>query len=152
MGFQIEIIDAQPQPALAIRTTVPVERLGEEVGKAYGMVIGYLASLGEQAQGPAFICYHSMDMAALDVEIGFPVPREIPGAGPVIATQIAGGRRAVTHYKGPYEGLKEPYEALMGWIPSQGETWQGMSYEFYFNSPDEVPPSELLTRIELLLA
>lgn len=152
MSFQFDIVDSQPRPALAVRLTVPVERLGEVVGESFDKVMGHAASLGEQVQGPAFICYHTMDMAALDVEIGFPVARQLPGAGEVAATWIAGGRRAVTHYKGPYEGLKEPYEALWAWIAEHGETPSGVSYEYYFNAPDEVPPSELLTRIELLLA
>lgn len=152
MAFQFEIVESQPQPALAVRTTVPVERLGEEIGKAYQMVIDHLTAIDEPPLGPAFVGYHSMDMAALDVEIGFPVAHEVAGSGTVVATHIPGGRRAVTFHKGPYDAVAATYEALGAWVVDKGEQPTGIAYEFYFNAPGEVPESELLTRIELLLA
>ena len=43
------------------------------------------------------------------------------------------------------------YAAMNGWMSDNGYVPTGVVYEFYYNSPEEVPESELLTKIEFLL-
>lgn len=43
------------------------------------------------------------------------------------------------------------YNALIEWMTSQGHIPTGVVYEFYLNSPMEVPESELLTKVVFLL-
>ena len=151
MAYVFEVIEAQAQPALAIRTVTSVDHLPEEIGKAYGAIAAYLAEKGEQPQGPAFVAYYNMDMQKLDVEIGFPVAKEIAGSGDVLGTHIPAGRKATCMYKGPYKDMAATYAALTRWIDDNGYVPTGVVYEFYYNSPDQVPESELLTKIEFLL-
>jgi effector-binding domain-containing protein len=47
--------------------------------------------------------------------------------------------------------LKPVYNALLQWIGENGHTPTGIAYEFYYNSPNEVPESDLLTKIILPL-
>ena len=54
-------------------------------------------------------------------------------------------------YKGPYKDMESTYEALGKWMEAHGHIPTGVVYEFYYNSPTEVPESELLTEIEFLL-
>ncbi len=50
-------------------------------------------------------------------------------------------------YKGLYSGMEQPYNEMAKWIKDNGYIATGISYEYYFNSPHEVPESELLTKI-----
>ena len=50
-------------------------------------------------------------------------------------------------FKGPYKEMEPVYNAMMQWIQENGYTPTGTAYEFYYNSPLEVPESELLTKI-----
>jgi len=47
--------------------------------------------------------------------------------------------------------MEEPYKVIMQWIDDQGHKPTGVYYEFYYNSPAEVPESELLTKIVIPL-
>lgn len=151
MAYVFEVIETQAQPTLSIRMVTSVDRLPQEIGKAYGSIITYLMQKGEQPQGPAFVAYYNMDMQKLDVEMGFPVAKEVAGNGDILATYIPAGRRATCMYKGPYKDMAATYEALTKWMNDNGHVPTGVAYEFYYNSPDEVPESELLTKIEFLL-
>lgn len=88
-----------------------------------------------------------MDMENLDVELGFPVSRAFEGRGEIKAGQIAEGKQVSCMHKGPYEASAAAYDAMTGWVEEKGHIPTGVAYEFYFNSPMEVPESELLTKI-----
>ena len=36
---------------------------------------------------------------------------------------------------------------MMEWVPANGYTATGVSYEFYLNDPEQTPENELLTKI-----
>jgi effector-binding domain-containing protein len=151
MAYTFDVVETQAQPALAIRTVTSVDHLPQDIGKAYGAIIAYLTEKGEQALGPAFVAYYNMDMQKLEVEIGFPVAKEIAGNGDILAVHLPAGRKATCMYKGPYKDMAPTYAAMNGWMSDNGYVPTGVVYEFYYNSPEEVPESELLTKIEFLL-
>ncbi|MEO1681374.1 MAG: AraC family transcriptional regulator [Pseudomonadota bacterium] len=68
--------------------------------------------------------------------------------------QLAGGRYAVLHYKGPYAGLSEAYRYLYGqWLSSSQESLRDApSFEHYLNDPTDTAPADLLTDIYMPLA
>ncbi|RYD03611.1 hypothetical protein N752_18735 [Desulforamulus aquiferis] len=43
--------------------------------------------------------------------------------------------------------MEPVYNAMMQWINENGYAPTGVAYEFYYNSPMEVPESELLTKV-----
>lgn len=151
MAFVFQIIETQAQPVLAVRTVTSIKNLPNELGKAFGSIAAYLAEKGEEPLGPAFTAYYNMDMEKLDVEIGFPVAKEVAGKGEIISTHIPAGKKATGFHKGSYSGISATYEALTKWISDQGRAPAGVVYEYYFNAPTEVPESELLTKIESCL-
>ncbi len=151
MAYMFQIIETETQPALAVRTVTSAGNLPQMVGPAYGAIIAYLAEMGQQPLGPAFIAYYNLDMEKLQVEIGFPVAQEIAGRGDIIARPIPAGKRAAVFHLGPYSELASTYDALAKWIADRGYEPTGTAYEFYYNSPAEVPESQLLTKIEFLL-
>jgi len=151
MAYHFEIIETTSQPVLSIRKTTPVNQLPQELGQAYHSIITYLEELGQQPADAPFACYYNMDMENLDVEMGFPVISALPGRGEIQASEIPAGKKATALYAGPYQEMGPTYEALTQWIKDAGQEPTGVVYELYYNSPLEVPESELLTKIVFLL-
>jgi effector-binding domain-containing protein len=128
-----------------------MSNLTAEIGKAYAALFPYLGELGESPVGAPFAAYYNMDMQDLDVEIGIPVSKPIAGRGEVKQSSIPAGKQASCVYKGAYDQIGPAYESLTKWITEKKEVPTGVCYEYYLNSPGEVPDSELLTKIVFLL-
>lgn len=147
MNYQFELTEQPAQPALSMRTRTAVNNLSQELGKAYCAIIQYLNEMNEQPKEAAFAAYYNMDMQDLDVEMGFPVAKPLAGKGEIKSSEIPAGKQVSCLYKGPYSKMEPVYNAMMQWINENGHIPTGVSYEFYYNSPMEVPESELLTKI-----
>lgn len=147
MDYGFEIVETGAQPALSIRTVTSVGNLPQELGKAFHAIMAYMEELGEKPEEAAFAAYHNMDMENLDVEMGFPVRKTLLGRGQIVSSEIPAGRKATYLYKGPYREMEPVYRAMTEWIAENGHQPTGVVYEFYYNSPLEVPESELLTKI-----
>lgn len=151
MTFVIEMVETQAQPTLVLRAVTPVTELSKLLGKAFMDIVTHIMELGEQPVGPAFVGYFNMDMERLELEIGFPVSKPLPGKGDIEASQIPAGKQVTCMYKGPYMGMPPAYEEIKQWIKDNGYKAIGTVYEYYYNSPEEVPESELLTKIVFLV-
>jgi effector-binding domain-containing protein len=147
MPYHCEVKEQHAQPTLVIRTRTPVQELPTVIGGAYGAIAQYLGELGEPPAGPPFTAYFNQDMQNLDVEIGFPVSRALPGRGEIHASEIPGGKVATCLYTGPYSGMEPAYNALFQWMEANGYQATGVAYEVYLSDPDETPPEELQTQI-----
>ncbi|XUX00396.1 MAG: GyrI-like domain-containing protein [Dehalogenimonas sp.] len=55
----------------------------------------------------------------------------------------------LNRYKGPYAGMETAYGEFMKWLEEAGLKPVGPWFEYYLNSSQEVPESELLTRIQV---
>ena len=84
----------------------------QTIGEGFGKVIQYLGSIGEQPVGAPYIGYYNMDMEDLDIELGFPVAKALPGKGEFKASQLPGGKTGTCLYTGPYGEMPAAYEAL----------------------------------------
>jgi len=149
MDYNIELKEQGLQPVLSIRKTTAGGNLPQEIGKAYGSIMQYLQELGEQPAEAPYTAYYNMDMEHLDVEMGFPVSKQLAGKGEIKAGSIPAGKYAECMYKGPYAEMAPAYDAMNKWIAEKGLEAAGIAYEVYYNSPAEVPESELLTKIML---
>ena len=90
MGFVIEMVETQEQPTLVLKTVTPVSELPKILGKAFMDIVTHIMELGEQPVGPAFVGYFNMDMERLELEIGFPVSKALPGKGDILAGTHSG--------------------------------------------------------------
>jgi len=147
MSYPCEVKELPAQQALYIRTRAAVQDLPKVFGAGYGKIAQYLGELGEQPAGPPFAAYYNMDMNNLDVELGFPTTRQLPGKEEIKAGEISGGRVATCLYTGPYSDIEPAYAALMKWMADNGYEGTGVSYELYLNDPTDTPPAELQTQI-----
>ncbi len=147
MDYQITLKQNKPQPVLTIRKITSVNKLPEEIGRAYGMIAMYMQEMGEQPKEAPYTAYYNMDMENLDVEMGFPVSKPIEGRGEIKSGEIPEGRYVEGMYQGPYSGLAAAYDAINAWLAEKVLNTPGTAYEYYFNTPGQVPDSELLTKI-----
>ena len=147
MEYKFELSEQPSYPVLSMRTRTAVGNLPQELGRAYQAIIAYLGELGEKPSGPAFAAYYNMDMEDLDVEMGFIAAKPLDGKGDITASEIPAGKQVSYLYKGSYKGMEPVYNAMMQWINENSHTPVGMAFEFYYNSPMEVPENELLTKI-----
>lgn len=147
MNYNIELKEKSAQPVLAIRVITAVGNLPQEIGKAYGSIMQYLNELGEQPAEAPYTAYYNLDMEHLDVEMGFPVSKSLPEKNEIKSGEIPAGKYAECMYKGPYAEMVPAYDAMNKWIAEKGHEATGISYEVYYNSPSDVPESELLTKI-----
>jgi effector-binding domain-containing protein len=147
MDFQCEIKEQGAQPTLYIRARTPIDGLPKLLGESYGKIAGYLGELGEGPAGAPFAAYYNMDMQDLDVEIGFPVLKTIPGKDDIQASQVPGGKLGYALHTGRYGDIAPAYDALTQFVKEQGYEPTGVAYEFYLNDPDETPPENLQTQI-----
>ncbi len=145
--IKIELIEQQIQPVLSVRTRTKLEDLPDLIGKSYQKIMDYLNELGEEAVGVPFTAYYNLDVQDLDVEMGFPVAKPLPGKGQIISGEIPGGRVVSSMHYGPYQEMEKHYAEITRWISDHGLEATGVAYEYYYNSPEDVPESELLTRI-----
>jgi len=146
MAYHCQLKEQPAQTALSVRTHAAVEDLPAQFDKAYGAIMQYLGDLGEQPAGMPFAAYYNMDMQNLDIEIGFPVARNLASRGDIQASQFPGGKLASVMHVGPYDQLGAAYEALMQWVTEHGYEATGVTYELYYSGP-ETPPEEIRTEI-----
>lgn len=152
MNFNIEFSEKPLQPVLSIRTRTSVDKLPVEIGRAYEAIIEYLKKIGEEPSDAPFTAYYNLDMEDLDVEMGFPVAKPLPGKGDIISSEIPAGKQVSGMFKGPYSQMVSLYDAMNKWISDNGYKAVGTAYEYYYNSPkDGIPESELLTKVVLPL-
>ena len=151
MDYVCELKEGSDQPVLSRRLRTSVDRLPQVMGETYGAIAGYLAEIAEAPAGPPFAAYYNMDMQDLDVEIGFPVAKKLPGRGDIQAGEIPAGKMAACLHIGPYSDVHLAYNALFQWVQEQGHEATGVAYETYLNDPGETPPQELRTQVVLRL-
>ncbi len=132
-----------------VRVRTPVDKLPELIGRSYGQIMALIQQWGLKVSGPLYTAYFNLDKEDLDVEIGFPVDTSFDRQGEIRPGEIAAGTYATCFHKGLYSEMEPTYKQLTDWIEEQGAVPTGIAYEFYLNSPDEVPESELLTKILL---
>jgi hypothetical protein len=88
MDYKIELIEQGAQHVISIRKTTAMSNLPQEIGKAYCSIIQYLNEIGEQPTEVPFTAYYNLDMEHLDVEMGFPVSKQLAGRGEIKASEI----------------------------------------------------------------
>ncbi|MCL4248415.1 MAG: GyrI-like domain-containing protein [Anaerolineae bacterium] len=147
MSYKCEVRVQVPKTTLTVRTRTPVSHLPQVLGQAFDEIMAYLGALGEQPAGPPFVVYHNMDMQNLDIEIGFPVSKRLPGKDRVQAGNLPEGRVATCLHTGPYSEIGQAYEALSKWVDENGYQATGTAIEIYLNDPEVTAPDKLQTQI-----
>jgi effector-binding domain-containing protein len=149
MALDIELVEQETQTVMFIRTRTTFADMPKVIGESYGKIMQYLGEISEQPAGMPYAAYYNLDMQDMDLEMGFPVAKPLPGKGEVKPGEIPAGKYVTCLYKGPYSQLEQAYNELFKWLQENGRELTGVYYEYYYNSPMEVPESELLTKIAI---
>lgn len=143
----MEIRNVKSQNTISIRMKTSIQKLPQEIGKAYGEIGQYMGELGIKCVGAPYAMYFNEDMSNLDVEIGMPVAEKHPDKNNIKSSEIPSGKAAVKLYVGPYSGLKNAYTEFIEWIKKEGLTTKDFCYEVYIDDPQSTPPEKLRTEI-----
>ncbi len=152
MDYLIELEEQAELPTLSVRRRSAVQDLSAVLGPAYGEIMTFADMQGLSIQGPAYVIYYNMDMDDLDLEIGFVAGEKVPGNDSIQSSVIPAGKYVSSMHAGPYAEMVPLYEAMMAFMKEHSLPPSGPAIEFYYNSPMEVPESELKTKVMLGVA
>jgi effector-binding domain-containing protein len=142
MSYPCEIKEQESQPALAIRTNATLQTLPAVIGRSFGDIYKYIQSIGENPSGAPYVAYFNypnMDMQHLEIELGFPVSKKIPGKGDILLSEMPGGKVATCLYTGAYDNMEPAYTEMTRFVEDQGYKIAGVTYEFYLDPPETSP-------------
>ena len=141
MNYDFEIRELRPEPILGIRATTTPAEISTVLAEVLPKVHSFAQQRGYELASPPLTIYHSYTADKVELEGGVTLLRRGSGEGEIKAGMLPGGRAAVTVHEGPYEKLKEAYQALESWIPMQGMVAAGPPWEIYWTDPGQEPDS-----------
>jgi len=150
MERKIETKELADQPVVSTRFKTSTAKIGEDFGKAFGALFGYLGKTGVQLAGPPFVLYHDEEFREedMDVELCVPVADEVPGEGEVTGRVVPGGKVASTMHAGPYDEVGPAWQDLMLWISEKGYRPAGAGREIYLVGPEQArDPADYRTEV-----
>ena len=102
---RIDVREARPYLGIRDRLTM-TELAGAAIPALVDEVFAWLAREGVAPQGPPFIRYHVIDMAAkLEIEVGVPVRAAVKGDERVAPGVLPAGRYASLEWRGAEDGV-----------------------------------------------
>ena len=106
----MELKELADQPVLGVRRRIRMAEIGEEIGRAYMAIFGYLGDTGGFPAGPPFTLYYDEEYKEEDMDVQFcvPVSRRMAGKGEVAGMELEGGRMASTLHVGSFEAVGKP--------------------------------------------
>ena len=148
--MKIELTQQAEQFTLHVRLKTSVAGLNEAFDKNFALIESYLSEIGEQPAAAPYAAYYNHDMQNLDVEMGFPVAKALPGRDEIKAGVIPAFEQAVCGiHKGSYNSLDETYGQIYQYIADNNFEISGAHYDFYISNPDNTSENELITRIAI---
>nr|WP_281371435.1 GyrI-like domain-containing protein [Petropleomorpha daqingensis] len=82
----------------------------------------------------------------VDLEVGFPVDRQVRATGNVVAGGLPGGRLARVTHSGSFDGLGDAWARLAAWLDEQGLSPSSERWEVYVTQPSpDMDPRDLRT-------
>lgn len=144
---RFEIIKKPKQPVLSVKTTTNVEKLPILIGEIYGKIEEYLTENNEFPSDVPFVRYLNMDMNNLKVEIGIPVYKELKGNDEIESSFLPEMKAVYSMFRGPYNQLEPFYNEMIEFINENKLTPDMTTIEYYYNDPEDVDESELITSV-----
>ncbi len=146
--MEIELKKTEEKQVAYIFYKGPVEDMGDLIGE----IVDWMMAQKVEMDGPPYSAYYTSpaEVAPEDMqyEMGVPFAGEASESGKVKIKTIPIQQVLSALHKGPYHEVGPVYEVLMNRVIEDGYQMIGAPVEIYFNSPMEVPESELLTEVQ----
>lgn len=150
MESNVATKDIADQPVLGMRFKTSMAGIGDDVGKAFGAIFGYMGEAAAAPDGPPMALYFDMEMKAdeIDMEVCVPVAGEAQGKGEILGHVLPGGKAISILYRGAYDGVAPSYEALFTYMKENNLSPAGPAREIYLTDPSQAEsPADNLTEI-----
>lgn len=146
--MEIELKKTEEKQVAYIFYTGPVEDMGDLIGE----IVDWMMNQNVEMTGPPYSAYYTSpaEVAPEDMqyELGVPFLGEASEAGKVKIKNMPTQQVLSALHKGPYNEVGSVYEILMNKVIEEGYQMTGAPLEIYFNSPMEVPETDLLTEVQ----
>jgi len=134
-----EIVELEPQAAIAVRGDVGFGELAEFFERAFTATAAAADAAGVEIVGPPFGFYPEMPGDTVVVEAGFAVSGRVDASGDVHPLSLPGGRAVRAMHIGPYDALEQTCADLQAWMAEQGLTPADAMWECYLSDPVTEP-------------
>ncbi|MBZ9571702.1 GyrI-like domain-containing protein [Methanobrevibacter sp. TMH8] len=149
---EIKIIKKAKQPVLSIKKTINIENLPRLIDESYEKIQNYLNEIGEYPGDIPYVRYFNMnvenledmDVENLEVEIGFPVYKELSGKEDIESGYLPEMKAVYTIYQGIYQEMVPDYYKVINWAEENNLKLNKTFIEYYYNSSDDVSEEDLL--------
>ncbi len=146
--MEIDLKKTEEQQVAYIFYTGPVEDMGELIEE----IVDWMMTQNVEMSGPPYSAYYTSpaEVAPEDMqyEMGVPFTGDAAESGKVKIKNLPVQNVLSAMHKGPYQDVGQVYEVLMNRVIEEGYQMIGAPMEIYFNTPMEVPESELLTEVQ----
>ena len=146
--MEIELKKTEEKQVAYIFYTGPVEDMGDLIGE----IVDWMMNQNVEMTGPPYSAYYTSpaEVAPEDMqyEMGVPFLGEASEEGKVKIKNMPAQQVLSALHKGPYNEVGSVYEILMNKVIEDGYQMTGAPLEIYFNSPMEVPETDLLTEVQ----
>ena len=143
----MELVRQDTQAVLAIRTRTSLKNLSITISYKCKEIMNYLNELKDFPTDVPYTAYYNWNRDDLDIEVGFPVKKVYPSKGEIFGKELLACKAVVCIHKGSHTKLKDLYAEITELVDNSEYEIEGIFYEYYYNLPDEVPASELLTKV-----
>ena len=152
--MRIETVQTKSQPMLYVRrtSTMAPDDIGKAMGEAFGALGKYIGENQVAVAGPALAIYHDYSEQGVTMDIGFPVAAGAEAGGEIQLGETPGGKALKAVHIGPYDTLRNTYDALGDHMKENGIATPPLSWEVYVSDPATTPPAELVTEIFMPVA
>jgi effector-binding domain-containing protein len=123
----------------------------EDMGKLINEISAWAEDNKITLSGPPFAIYYSTPQENAEeivYDVGFPVDGEVQGTEKIIIATVPEHKVVYAKHKGPYADLPLVYQSMVEFVMINKYDVIGSPKEIYFNSPEEVSASELLTEVQ----
>jgi effector-binding domain-containing protein len=148
--YEIVIKKIESQKVLSVREILPDY---SHISGLFRKMDGYLTKSGGQMIGPPLAIYYDEGFKEkdADVELIFPISKEVSGKGEIKCKELPGYEKMTTTiHKGAYDAVGSAYTALGKWIETNGYQTIGPCREIYYTDPrSRTPMNEYVTEVQL---